>query len=387
MGSLERIGHVGDHAPDAHAHGAHDDHVHADDAHTDHAHAHHAHTDHAHDDHAHEDRAHEDRAGTANARDDGAGRPSRRHGHDHAHGAMTAAGGGALRVVALSSLLLAAVAAAELIAAALSNSAAVLADGLHNLGDVGTTGALAIAFILSRRAANRRFPYGYHRVEDLAGLVVLALIVASAVASGVTSVEHLIHRPALTNTALAIVVAAIGFAGNETAAQYKIRAGIRLRSMALEADGRHSRVDGLASLGALVGVAGAALGAPILDPVAGLVITLIIAGVAWETARTVTGRLLDEADASLVATIEEVAESTEGVLGVSDARARWTGRRVLAELTLEVAPESTVERAHALGEEVRHRLYHRIDPLTDVVVHLDPAGHADAHDAVSHHRR
>jgi cation diffusion facilitator family transporter len=294
---------------------------------------------------------------------------------------------GALRVVVVSSLLLAVVAAAELTAAALTSSAAVLADGLHNLGDVSTTVALAIAFILSRRAPTRRFPYGYHRVEDLAGLVVLALIVGSAVASGVTAVEHLIHRPPLTSPVLAIAVAAVGFLGNEVAAQYKIRAGRRLKSLALTADGKHSRTDGLASLGAVVGVGGAALGASVLDPVAGLVITLIIAVVAWETARNLTGRLLDEADASLVATIEEVAAATDGVVGVNDARARWMGRRVLAELTLEVAPETTLARAHALGEEVRHRLYHRIDPLTDVIVHLDPAGDAYAHEAVSHHRR
>lgn len=308
------------------------------------------------------------------------------HVHDHSLAAVSAGTDGALRVVVLSSVLLAAVAAAELTAAVVSNSAAVLADGLHNLGDVSTTVALAIAFILSRRAPNRRFPYGYHRVEDLAGLVVLALIVGSAVASGVTSVEHLIHRQQLSSAWLALGVAASGFLGNEIAGQYKVRAGTRLRSLVLIADGRHSRTDGLASLGAVVGVAGAMLGVPILDPVAGLVITLIIAVVAWETGKGLTGRLLDEADASLVATIEEVASATDGVVAVTDTRARWMGRRVLAEVTLEVAPETTIALAHALGEEVRHRLYHRIDPLTDVIVHLDPAGDADAHDAVSHHR-
>jgi len=294
-------------------------------------------------------------------------------------------GGGALRVVGISSLVLAAVAALEPAAAALSSSAGVLADGLHNLGDVSTTVALAIAFVLSGRAPTKQFPYGYHRSEDLAGLVVLALIVTSAVISGVTSVEHLIHRPTLTNLPLAIVVAAIGFAGNEAVAVYKIRAGRRLRSKALEADGKHSRLDGLASLGAAVGVLGAALGASILDPIAGLVITVIIAVVAWETGRTVTGRLLDEADASLIATIEEVAAATPGVLGVSHARGRWTGRRVIAELTLEVSPDSSLSQAHALGEEVRHRLFHRISPLAEVIVHLDPAGDSAAHEAVSHH--
>jgi len=307
--------------------------------------------------------------------------------HGHVHGVAMGHDRGALRVVAISSLVLAGVAALELTAAALSGSAAVFADGLHNLGDVSTTVALAGAFILSRRAPTRRFPYGYHRGEDLAGLVVLGLIVASAVASGVTSIEHLVHRPRLANIPLALVVALVGFAGNEAVAQYKTAAGRRMGSMALVADGRHSRLDGLASLGAAVGVLGALLGAPMLDPIAGLALTGVIAVVAWETGRTVTGRLLDEADASLVATIETVARTTPGVLAVSEARARWLGRRVLAELTLELAPDAPLSRAHALGEEVRHRLYHRIDPLAEVIVHLDPAGDATAHQAVSHHRR
>ena len=303
----------------------------------------------------------------------------------HSHVVGTDHGAGALRVAAISSLVLAAVAAVELLGAALSASAGVLADGLHNLGDVSTTVALAAAFLLSRRAPTRRFPYGYHRTEDLAGLVVLALIVASAIASGVTSIEHLLHPPRLTHTNLALAVAGVGFVGNEVVAQYKVSSGRRLRSMALVADGRHSRLDGVASLGAGVGVVGAMLGAPLLDPVAGLVITAIIAAVAWDTGRSLTARLLDEADASLVSTLEDVAASTPGVISVSEARARWMGRRVHAELTLAVAADTRLRDAHELGEQVRHRLYHRIEPLSDVVIHLDPAGEHGAHAAVSHH--
>ncbi len=315
------------------------------------------------------------------------------HGHvqggggRHVHGVAPSHDRSALRVVAVSSLVLGAVAALELVAAVLSGSAGVLSDGLHNLGDVSTTVALAAAFLLSRRAPTHRFPYGYHRGEDLAGLVVLALIVASAVASGVTSIEHLLHRQPVTHGWLAVGVALGGFAGNELVAEYKTRAGKRLGSVALTADGRHSRLDGLASLAAAAGVLGTQAGAPVLDPAAGLLITVVIAAVAWETGRSVTGRLLDEADASLVAAVEDVAGSTPGVLGVNHTRARWTGRAVRAEVTLEVAPDTPLRTAHALGEEVRHRLHHQIGPLAEVIVHLDPAGDSAAHDTVSHHLR
>ncbi|HKR98906.1 MAG TPA: cation diffusion facilitator family transporter [Candidatus Dormibacteraeota bacterium] len=309
------------------------------------------------------------------------------HSGTHTHGVPAQHTGDALRVVLLSSLVLAVVAGLELAAAAISNSAGVLADGLHNVGDVFTTLALATAFILSRRAPTRRFPYGYHRGEDLAGLVVLLLIVASAVASGVTSVEHLVHPPTLSNPSIALAVAGVGFLGNELVAEYKIVSGRRMGSVALVADGQHSRLDGLASLGAALGVLGAMLGAPVLDPVAGLAVTAVIVAVAWETARNVTGRLLDEADASLLDTIVTIAAATPGILAVNDVRARWTGRRVLAEVTLELSPEETLARAHAVGEEVRHRLYHEIQPLAEVIVHLDPAGDHLAHEAVSHHAR
>jgi cation diffusion facilitator family transporter len=304
--------------------------------------------------------------------------------HGHTHGTITAEPD-ALRVTLLSSAVLGAVAAVELTVAMLSSSAGVLADGLHNLADLSTTVALAAAFLLSRRAPTRRFPYGYHRGEDLAGLFVLLLIVASAVVSGVTSVEHLLHSQTITHYAAAVTVALVGFVGNEAVARYKTVAGKRIGSVALVADGEHSRVDGFASLAAAAGVAGAWAGAPILDPIAGLLLTVVIGYVAVDTARHVTARLLDEADSSLTALIEQTAAEVPGVVRVASARARWTGRRVRAELTLEVAPSDTVARAHALGEEVRHRLFHRVDSLADVIVHLDPAGDPAAHQQTSHH--
>jgi cation diffusion facilitator family transporter len=305
-------------------------------------------------------------------------------GHGHVHG-RPADGPGALRTLAIASVGLAIVSATELAISALSGSAAVLADGLHNLGDVFTTVALAGAFVLSNRAPTRRFPYGYHRGEDLAGVVVLLLIVASAIASGVTSIEHLLHGNRISHQGVALAAALVGFVGNEAVARYKTVMGRRLRSLSLVADGQHSRIDGLASLGAAAGVGGAWAGIPELDPIAGLVLTVVIGVVAFDTARNVTARLLDEADASLLATIEAVAASAPGVISVSEVRARWTGRRMRAELVLAVSPDETVSRAHALGEQVRHELFHRVDGLADVVVHLDPAGDEEAHRAVRHH--
>ena len=307
------------------------------------------------------------------------------HTHGHAHDHLSH-GGGPIRVVLVSSLGLALVAALELSVAIFSGSAGVLADGLHNLGDVFTTVALAVAFAFSRRAPSHRFPYGYHRGEDLAGLLVLVLIVAGAVASGVTSIEHLIHRQNLQHPQLALLAALGGFVGNELVALYKLAAGKRLHSLSLIADGKHSRVDGLASLAAAAGVTAAALGFPIVDPLAGLVITALIAQVAWATGRSISARLLDVSDASLLQAVTAIAAKTPGVVGVSQVRARWTGRRVQVELALELPRGDTLERAHAVGEEVRHQLFHEIETLEEAIIHFDPAGDSAAHASTEHHQ-
>src|SRR5258706_4942759 len=186
-------------------------------------------------------------------------------GHGHPHGTITAEPN-ALRVTLVSSAVLGAVAAVELGVAIVSRSAGVLADGLHNLGDLSTTIALAAAFLLSRRAPTRRFPYGYHRGEDLAGLFVLLLIVASAVASGVTSVEHLLHRQPITQFGAALAVALIGFIGNEAVAQYKTVAGQRLGSVSLLGHRPASRGHRFSSPGRAAGGGGARAGRALAAP-------------------------------------------------------------------------------------------------------------------------
>lgn len=304
---------------------------------------------------------------------------------DHLEPIPSPSGGQALAIVLRGACGLAVVAALELVVSILGGSAAVLADGLHNAGDVASTAALAAAFALSRRAPTRRFPYGYHRIEDLAGLVVLGLVVAGAVVAGTGSVERLVHRQPLGTPAASLAAALLGVVGNEAVARYKLLWGRRLNSVALVADARHGRVDALVSLGAAVGVVGSWAGIGLLDPLAGLAITLVIVAVAVDVARNVAPRLLDEADASLLATIEDVAATVPGVVAVRQVRTRWTGRRLRAELVLAVPASETVGRAHALGEAVRHALFHRVAALADVVVHLDPAEDQHAHDVTAHH--
>ena len=155
---------------------------------------------------------------------------------------------------------------------------ALLADLIHNFGDAATAIPVGIAFLM------RSF-----RAEKIAGLfVVLAIFVSACVALYETILRLIDPRP-LSHLGALAAAGAIGFVGNEVAAQVRLRAGRRLASPALVADGNHARVDGFVSLGVIVSALGVWLGVEIADPIVGLVITLVILKITWDSWRTVRG--------------------------------------------------------------------------------------------------
>jgi cation diffusion facilitator family transporter len=312
------------------------------------------------------------------------------HGHGHDHGGLSGAElrtAEGVRAAKWSSLALFVTGAVELAIFAIGNSAGLLADAIHNLGDVTTTLALWAAFSLSRRSASERYPFGFHRVEDLAGLFVLVVMTASAAIAGYESFRHLITGAHPSHLALGAAAAVVGIVGNEATAFYKERVGRRIGSVSLRADAQHSRTDGLVSLAALVGIAGVALGFHRADGIAGVLITVVIAGVIVTTARGVLGRALDAVDPELMRQVRTVAGSVDGVLDVRDVRARWAGRALFASLAIALPDTMTLSEAHATAEQVRHALLHQIENLREIEVHMDPGGEPEpAHTVTAHHR-
>jgi len=168
-------------------------------------------------------------------------------------------------------------AVAQLAIFLVSNSVALLADLVHNFGDALTAVPLGIAFFL------RSF-----RGEKLAGLAVVLVIFISACVALYETIQRFLHPEDPTHLWVLAAAGIIGFAGNELAAQVRLRAGRRLSSPALIADGNHARTDGFVSLGVVVSAVIVALGAPIGDPIVGLVITLVIFKITWDSFRLVS---------------------------------------------------------------------------------------------------
>jgi len=309
------------------------------------------------------------------------------HGHSHANAGADLRTAEGIKAAKWSSLGLLIAGGTELGIFALGDSAGLLADAIHNLGDVSTTIAIWIAFTVSKRQATERYPHGYHRVEDLAGLFVLIVMAASAVAAGYSSLQHLITGAHPTHLVLSAAAAIAGFAGNEIVAEYKVRTGRRIGSVSLEADGAHSRTDGLVSLAALAGIIGVAVGFERADGIAGVLITLVIIGVLVSTARGVLGRTLDAVDPDLTRQVRTVAASVPLVTNVHDVRVRWAGRALFVTLSISLPSEISLAEAHAAAEAVRHALLHEIENLREIDVHMDPDESVEpAHALTAHHR-
>ncbi|MGW2821306.1 cation diffusion facilitator family transporter [Streptomyces sp. NPDC001443] len=295
-----------------------------------------------------------------------------------------------LRALWVSLAVLGATAAVQAVVVVLSGSVALLGDTVHNTADALTAVPLGIAFVLGRRAATRRFTYGYGRAEDLAGLAIVLTIGASAAFAGWTAFERLLSPRPVEHVPAVAVAALVGFAGNEWVARHRIRVGRSIGSAALVADGLHARTDGFTSLAVLIGAGGSALGRQAADPVVGLAITAAIALMLRDAAREVFRRVMDAVDPALVDRAERALSAVQGVRGVGELRLRWIGHRLRAEVAVVVDGEATVRQAHAIAVDAEHALLHAVPRLTAALVHADPApvaGQADPHLALAHHAR
>ena len=235
-------------------------------------------------------------------------------GHHH-HDEGSYADAAARRAVIVSALVLGIAAAAEFGASFRGHSAGVLADALHNAGDAVTTLVLLVAFAIARRPATRRFPSGFGRVEDVATLVIVVVILITAVAAAFESVGRLLSSEGYTNPYAALAAAGIAAIANFGVSEYKIRVGRRIRSVALEADGLHSRLDGLVSGGAFAGLALAWAGFAIADSLAGVLIAIAIIYILAGTVGRLVLRMMDAIDPQLIEQITGAAANVTGVLG------------------------------------------------------------------------
>lgn len=309
--------------------------------------------------------------------------------HDHDDGSSAGelldSGAVGIRATKVSLIALGITAAIQAVIVVFSGSVALLSDTLHNLTDALTAIPLWIAFALGRRQATRRYTYGFNRAEDVAGLLIVLAIGASAILVIWESIRRFIEPRLIDHIPWVIAAGIVGALGNEVVARYRTRVGRSIGSEALITDGRHARSDALTSLAVVVAGVGAAYGAAWVDPAVGLVVAGAILLLFARSARRMTRRILDGIDPAIVDEAEGVIRKVPGVHDVADLRVRWHGHQLRIAASIGVDADLTVKEGHDTAHEVEHDLHHHFTVPVTAVIHVSPHDVPGAHDATAHH--
>ena len=309
--------------------------------------------------------------------------------HPHSHGTIdptVATTDRGIWAIKWSFVILAVTAALQMLVVFVSGSIALLADTIHNFGDATTAIPLWIAFGLAQRKPTPTFSYGYGRVEDIAGVLIVLVILISAIVTGFEAINRLLHPQLITQLLWVAIAGIVGFIGNEAVAVFRIRVGREINSAALIADGYHARTDGLTSLAVVLGAAGVWLGFPLADPIIGLLITIAIFGIVWQSARAVLTRMLDGVEPGILSEINHAAEHVPGIHQVTDTKARWLGHQLHADVTIAVDENLPLMKANVISATLQNELRDHIPGLAVVNVRFrmssnNTAGSVDGHHA------
>lgn len=320
------------------------------------------------------------------------------HGHEEAHHGHThgvidpsiATTERGIWAIKWSFVILAITAALQICVVLATGSIALLADTIHNVADATTAIPLWIAFRLAQRKPTATFTYGYGRVEDLAGVAIVSVILFSALVAGYQSIERILHPQPVEGLGWVTLAGLIGFLGNEAVAIFRIRIGREINSAALIADGYHARTDGLTSLAVVAGALGVWLGFPLADPIVGLLITIAILGIVWQSAKAVLVRMLDGVDPTVTNEIRHAATHVAGVRRILDVKARWLGHQLHADLAVLVDGGLTIAEGDRIAEALKAEMKAHIPTLSAANVRfhgrevISMGEHSTAH-AVHHH--
>jgi cation diffusion facilitator family transporter len=277
-----------------------------------------------------------------------------------------------IRTVWIALCLLLVTAVLQIVIVYFSGSVSLFADTAHNIGDGLNSIPLLIAFYLARRMPTRRYNYGFGRAEDVAGIIIVISIAASALVVFYQAFQRLINPQPLTNLGWVAAAALLGFLGNEGVAILQIRVGRKIGSAAMVADGLHARTDGLTSLAVVLAAAGAWFGYPIVDPIIGFLIGAAIIIITWQAGKSIWYRLMDAVDPNLIDRAEGVILENKDVLEINRIRMRWVGHCLYAEVYIAVRSDLRTSDSHQIAEQVRHALYHQMPDLKDIIIHVDP---------------
>ena len=252
-----------------------------------------------------------------------------------------------------------------------SGAVSILSDGFHSLADASSNIVALVGVAAARRPPDENHPYGHRKYETMAsvGILIFMILVLTEVARN--ALAHL-RTPVLPSVVpLGIVTMVATLAVNLFVVRYESNAGTRLRSEVLSADAKHTKSDVWTTLAVLAALTGVWFGYPILDPIAGMIVTVFIGYACWQIAREASGVLADEVVLP-EEDIRSVVESVPGVIGTEKIRTRGSADNVFVDLHLWIDGRTPLQDAHALSHVVKDKLMARFPEIVDTVIHIEP---------------
>jgi cation diffusion facilitator family transporter len=256
----------------------------------------------------------------------------------------------------------------------ISGSTALVAESAHTFSDIFTSAIAFIGFKIGLRPADKDHPYGHGKAEPLAGLLIVIFLVVISYEIFLEVFQKLTLGAALTPPgAIAALMALIGIGANFALTSYSMRIGKKINSPAIIADAKHQRVDIFACAAVFVGIVGARMGFPILDPLVGGFVGLLILKTAFDVALENIDHIMGKVPSDgLIRDIRSAAFTVDGIYGVHDIKVNDMGPYLTAELHVEVKSDLIIKDAHKLAHKVEKTIIKKVDNVTTVIVHVCP---------------
>lgn len=264
----------------------------------------------------------------------------------------------------------------KLLAGIIANSGAMISDAVHSASDVFSTIVVMIGIKLSSKAADKKHPYGHERMECVAAVLLAMVLFLTGLGIGINAVKTIVsgnYEELRAPGVLAMIAAAVSIIGKEVMFWYTRHHAKAIDSSALMADAWHHRSDAFSSVGALVGIAFARMGFPIMDPVASLVIFFFIAKAAYDIFKDALDKMLDSScDDETENRLRECIMSIEDVRGVDMLHTRVFGNRVYVDVEIRLDPTLSLREGHSIAEAVHDKIEKNFPKVKHIMVHVNP---------------
>lgn len=262
------------------------------------------------------------------------------------------------------------------LAGLISHSGAMISDAIHSASDVFSTIVVIIGVKISGKESDKEHPYGHERMECVAAILLATILAITGLGIGWSAVSKIMagnYDQLEVPGVLALVAAIVSIVVKEAMYWYTRAGAKKIDSGALMADAWHHRSDSLSSIGALIGIGGARLGFPILDPIASVVICIFIEKAALDIFMDAVNKMVDKAcDEETEARMRDCVIGQEGVLGVDLLRTRTFGNKVYVDIEISADGDKTLREAHTIAENVHDSVEREFPKVKHIMVHVNP---------------